>query len=125
MAQAMLSAKDNFKVVVKSRPLIKRERDLRQTSQWKINGDSIECINPQINQRYTFGKYFNILENLYEILRLIEIMNLSDVFFQDHIYGENSTTQELYDQVARPIVKKSVQGFNGTIFAYGQTSSGE
>lgn len=44
---------------------------------------------------------------------------------QDHIYDQDSTTQELYDDVARPIVEKSVKGFNGTIFAYGQTSSGK
>lgn len=42
----------------------------------------------------------------------------------DHIYDENKTTQDLFDEVAKPIVEKSVKGFNGTIFAYGQTSSG-
>lgn len=51
---------------------------------------------------------------------------LTYIFFsQDHIYEGSSTTQELYDDVARPIVEKSVKGFNGTIFAYGQTSSGK
>lgn len=59
MANAVLNAKDNFKVVVKSRPLIKREKDARLTSQWKINGNSIESINPLVvTQRYTFGKFF-------------------------------------------------------------------
>lgn len=48
------------------------------------------------------------------------------VFFsQDNIYDADSTTQEIYEQIARPIVEESVKGFNGTIFAYGQTSSGE
>lgn len=46
-------------------------------------------------------------------------------FFQDNIYDADSTTQEIYEQVARPIVEESVKGFNGTIFAYGQTSSGK
>lgn len=44
---------------------------------------------------------------------------------QDNIYDADSTTQEIYEQVARPIVEESVKGVNGTIFAYGQTSSGE
>lgn len=52
--------------------------------------------------------------------------NLYVFFFsQDHIYDESSTTQDLYDDVVSPIVEKSVKGFNGTIFAYGQTSSGK
>lgn len=49
--------RDNFKVVIKSRPLIKRERDARQTSQWKIVGDTIEGLNPLCVQRYTFGEF--------------------------------------------------------------------
>lgn len=31
---------------------------------------------------------------------------------------------DLFNNVAKPIVLSSVNGFNGTIFAYGQTSSG-
>lgn len=37
--------------------------------------------------------------------------------------GQN--TREIYDQVARQIIESSLDGFNGTIFAYGQTSSGK
>ncbi len=31
----------------------------------------------------------------------------------------------LYEKSGRPIVRKVLDGFNGTIFAYGQTSSGK
>lgn len=31
----------------------------------------------------------------------------------------------MYDKVARPIVEATLDGINGTIFAYGQTSSGK
>lgn len=55
---ANTDTRDNFKVVIKSRPLIKRERDARLTSQWKIVGDTIEGLNPLCSQRYTFGEYF-------------------------------------------------------------------
>ena len=33
--------------------------------------------------------------------------------------------ESLYEDLARPIVTKSLQGFNGTVFAYGQTGSGK
>lgn len=31
----------------------------------------------------------------------------------------------MYDDIAKPIVQAAIAGFNGTIFAYGQTSSGK
>jgi hypothetical protein len=43
----------------------------------------------------------------------------------DHIYDESKTTLELFEGCAKPIVEKAMKGFNGTIFAYGQTSSGK
>ena len=32
---------------------------------------------------------------------------------------------EVYDTAARPIIDSVLEGFNGTVFAYGQTSSGK
>ena len=32
---------------------------------------------------------------------------------------------EVYNQAARPIVQNVLQGYNGTIFAYGQTGTGK
>ncbi len=43
----------------------------------------------------------------------------------DYIFSEKQTTKSLYEEIARPIVRSCVQGMNGTIFAYGQTSSGK
>lgn len=31
----------------------------------------------------------------------------------------------MYDEAARPIIDSVLEGFNGTIFAYGQTASGK
>jgi Kinesin motor domain len=43
--------------------------------------------------------------------------------FTDHLYDEDKTTQELFYDLAKPIVTSALQGINGTIFAYDQTSS--
>lgn len=48
-----------------------------------------------------------------------------NVFRYDHIYDEGSSTQHIYDHVAKRIVRSAMGGINGTIFAYGQTSSGK
>ena len=36
-----------------------------------------------------------------------------------------SHQKEVYDKAAKPIIESVLEGFNGTIFAYGQTSSGK
>ena len=43
----------------------------------------------------------------------------------DHVFDSNSTQKEVYDMAAKPIIDSVLEGFNGTIFAYGQTSSGK
>lgn len=40
-------------------------------------------------------------------------------------YPDNVTQQFIYDDCARPIVDAVLEGFNGTIFAYGQTGTGK
>lgn len=46
-------------------------------------------------------------------------------FYFDKTFGENITTSEVYDGIAGGIVSSVTSGLNGTIFAYGQTSSGK
>lgn len=43
----------------------------------------------------------------------------------DHVFGPDSSTEEVFDSVAKDIVDSALGGVNGTIFAYGQTSSGK
>ncbi|XP_058821920.1 kinesin-like protein KIF3A [Topomyia yanbarensis] len=47
------------------------------------------------------------------------------VYFFDNIFGEESTQIDLYIDTARPIVDKVLEGYNGTILAYGQTGTGK
>ena len=46
-------------------------------------------------------------------------------YHYDMVFGPHSTTDELYERQCQPIVNSAMDGFNGTIFAYGQTSSGK
>ncbi|CAN6204482.1 unnamed protein product [Urochloa humidicola] len=43
----------------------------------------------------------------------------------DRIFGEECRTAEVYEARTKRIVDSVVRGFNGTVFAYGQTSSGK
>ncbi|XP_058049106.1 centromere-associated protein E [Ahaetulla prasina] len=85
-------------VCVRVRPLIARENeDLDEKGQvsWKSEG----CTVSQIDGTRSF------------------------VF--DRVFHSNNSTKEVYQGVTAPIIKSAVQGYNGTIFAYGQTASGK
>uniref|UniRef100_A0A8C1SSK3 Kinesin-like protein n=1 Tax=Cyprinus carpio TaxID=7962 RepID=A0A8C1SSK3_CYPCA len=43
----------------------------------------------------------------------------------DRVFPPNTTQEQVYDTCAKQIVKDVLDGYNGTIFAYGQTSSGK
>ncbi|KHJ47228.1 kinesin heavy chain family protein [Trichuris suis] len=47
------------------------------------------------------------------------------VYVFDKVFRPNVTQEEVYHAAAYPIVKDVLSGYNGTIFAYGQTSSGK
>ncbi|CAG9314875.1 unnamed protein product [Blepharisma stoltei] len=43
----------------------------------------------------------------------------------DYVFIPPTPQSTVYEKAARPIVESVMQGFNGTVFAYGQTSSGK
>ncbi|XP_069355318.1 kinesin-related protein 4-like isoform X2 [Maniola hyperantus] len=91
---------DNIKVVVKVRPLIRREIEDKLLLQWRVINNALIQIDQ--NGRET-GPNFTF----------------------DKVYDERSKTSDVYNDIAKPIVEAATAGFNGTIFAYGQTSSGK
>ncbi|XP_031826944.2 uncharacterized protein LOC116424546 isoform X1 [Nomia melanderi] len=92
---------DSIKVAIKVRPLIKREKDENQTIQWVVQGNSIVSTDTEIKKRGDGGFCF------------------------DHIFDMNASNSDVFDTIVKPIVDAAVNGFNGTVFAYGQTSSGK
>ncbi|CAG0923076.1 unnamed protein product [Notodromas monacha] len=59
------------------------------------------------------------------------IVNPSDAhsppknFSFDGVYFVNSTTEAIYNDIASPLVEGVLEGYNGTVFAYGQTGCGK
>ncbi|XP_028967799.1 centromere-associated protein E [Galendromus occidentalis] len=48
-----------------------------------------------------------------------------NVFAFDHILSQEKTNADVYDQVVHSIITSVMAGYHGTVFAYGQTSSGK
>ena len=46
-------------------------------------------------------------------------------FTFDTVYGQNASQEKVYNTTARAVVDSSLQGYNATIFAYGQTGTGK
>ena len=51
--------------------------------------------------------------------------NETKTFQFDYVYPMDTTQRKVYDEVAFPIVDSIFQGYNGTVFAYGQTGCGK
>jgi len=47
------------------------------------------------------------------------------MFTFDHAYDCNSCQEDIFDECAQPLVQNVMEGYNGTIFAYGQTGTGK
>ncbi|VDP26747.1 unnamed protein product [Heligmosomoides polygyrus] len=69
--------------------------------------------------------------SMYPDRGLVELRNPKDLqepskdFTFDAIYNESSKQVDLYDETFRELVDSVLNGFNGTIFAYGQTGTGK
>lgn len=93
-------------VAFRMRPLNQNERNHRRV--WKV-----------------LPKLESITQTTPEGKPLPERIMGRTFFTFDKTFGEDSTTQQVYDSVAKGIVSSVCGGLNGTIFAYGQTSSGK
>ncbi|XP_073969867.1 kinesin-like protein 64D [Rhodnius prolixus] len=95
---------ENVRVVVRARPLSKREIESGYSSIISVNR-----INGSISVKNPSGG----------------LQDLPKVFVYDIVFDTDSKQMDVYNETARPIVEKVLAGYNGTIFAYGQTGTGK
>lgn len=93
-------AYDNIKVVVRSRPL--NEEEKRANTPVTVQCDG-EQGSVSIGLRGASKKKFTY----------------------DMVFGPHSTQADVYTRAIRPVVNQTLDGFNTTIFAYGQTGTGK
>lgn len=94
---------ENVRVYIRVRPLHKKEK-----SQNIKNVVHMDCN-----------------ENLLTLIKPYTTNEKPKTFKFDHIFPESTTQMEIYRRVALPVVDKVLNGYNGTIFAYGQTGTGK
>ncbi|XP_054787623.1 kinesin-like protein KIN-7D, mitochondrial [Prosopis cineraria] len=89
--------RDSISVTIRFRPLSERECQKGDEIAWYADGDKI-------------------VKNEY---------NPATAYAFDRVFGAHSTSEEVYEVAAKPVVKAAMEGVNGTVFAYGVTSSGK
>ncbi|KZV57496.1 kinesin-related protein 11 [Dorcoceras hygrometricum] len=88
---------DSILVTIRFRPMSEREHQRGEEVAWYPDGDKI--VRNEYNPMTAYGF--------------------------DKVFGPDTATPEVYDTAARPVVKAAMEGVNGTVFAYGVTSSGK
>ncbi|XP_027903292.1 kinesin-like protein KIN-7D, mitochondrial [Vigna unguiculata] len=88
---------DSISVTIRFRPLSEREYQRGDEIAWYADGEKI-------------------VRNEY---------NLATAYAFDRVFGPHTNSDEVYEVAAKPVVKAAMEGVNGTVFAYGVTSSGK
>jgi hypothetical protein len=57
--------------------------------------------------------------------RMVTVVPEARNFSYDYVFSPESTQIEVYEELAIPLLDKFFDGYNATILAYGQTSSGK
>ncbi|XP_058109799.1 kinesin-like protein KIN-5B [Magnolia sinica] len=78
-------------------------------------------------QRLNVPKVISCNEQRKEVTVLQSIANkqVDRAFTFDKVFGPKAQQRSIYDQAISPIVNEVLEGFNCTVFAYGQTGTGK
>lgn len=91
-----------YSVSVRVRPLNKQEQS--DGFAWRIENNSLQQVDPATREPE------KARDQKYKL---------------DHIFGPKQSTRAIYEETTQGLIRKLVNGFNSTVFAYGQTSSGK
>ncbi|KAK3601966.1 hypothetical protein CHS0354_020727 [Potamilus streckersoni] len=98
-----MASSECVKVIVRCRPMNTREKDLECKPVIIIEESRAYCAIKNPNDEKAPPKTFTF----------------------DGAYDINSTTENIYNEIAYPLIEGVTEGYNGTIFAYGQTGCGK
>ena len=112
---------DNLKVYIRVRPPLMREKDS------SLPFRSIASVSEDKNT-ISLIEYLGL--EFDEASKQKELVDNPGHFFPhsytfDHIFDMDSSQEEVYEIAAVPAVESLVDGYNSTIFAYGQTGTGK
>uniref|UniRef100_A0A336MYT3 Kinesin-like protein n=1 Tax=Culicoides sonorensis TaxID=179676 RepID=A0A336MYT3_CULSO len=92
---------ENVKVIVRCRPMNRKELDMKCKNVVHVKDCSVTLENAS------------------------DLSAPSKMFTFDSAYDKDSNTESIYNDICYSLVESVLEGYNGTIFAYGQTGCGK
>jgi len=106
----------NFKVAIRVRPPLPRELHGDRPFQNVVRVDRAE-------RRITISENLAAVDD--EGYAGAPGPYSTHTFTFDHVYDQHCTQEKVYETTAKAVVESSLQGYNATVFAYGQTGTGK
>ncbi|OAY51041.1 kinesin-like protein KIN-7N isoform X1 [Manihot esculenta] len=78
-----------------------------------------------VSQEISNGNHWRVEDNHISLLKSDGTPISGVTYAFDHVFDESCTNARVYELLTKDIIHAAVEGFNGTAFAYGQTSSGK
>lgn len=102
--------RENVKVCVRIRPLVRTEEAKNETLAFSWENHSISQLSIDSKNGYRNTDASG--------------QPLPSYIF-DHLFYPEHTNEDIYELVVHNVVSQAMKGFHGSVFAYGQTSSGK
>ncbi|XP_034417999.1 kinesin-like protein KIF18A [Cyclopterus lumpus] len=108
----------HVKVVVRVRPISEREKRENCRNVVQVVDNHMLIFDPKEEDTSCFGSR-RIRNNINKKAN----KDLKFVF--DHVFGENSTQDDIFESTTKGVLDGVMNGFNSTVFAYGATGAGK
>ena len=119
----------NIKVCIRMRPLLQHEDvEFWQTDETQNTITTTNFYNDPhelLSESYNISITNNTKNNKEMKKALIDSIYSPQKFSFDKVYSPNSITQNIYKDMCKDVTKSVLNGFNCSIFMYGQTTSGK
>ncbi len=109
-----MEKKGNVVVSVRVRP---NASGAKPDNEWTVDSRrSMIAYRGREGGEYHYGKLL--------ILFVIEVL-ISDPSIADNVFSTSDRNERVYDACAKRLVRRVMEGYNGTVFAYGMTGTGK
>ena len=115
------SMNDNMKVMVRVRPPLPREIEFGVPFRSICE---VSSNNTEITISEYVGNSTSELERQHELIHKPSLFHLHRFTF-DYVFDQDTSQLELYLKGVKPTIISLLEGYNSTIFAYGQTGTGK
>jgi centromeric protein E len=101
---------ENISVAIRVRPLIEKEVSEGEVPAWQVEADAKCLVQTERSNKKKKKSHQQV--------------PLQEFPF-NHVLDQDATTGDVFKTSVSGLVSSAMEGVNGTIFAYGQTSSGK